>query len=271
MLEIFQNFEQAALRFAPLTLIVPGLATIIVGLFVWLGGLGFRRLLITLVGAISGGACGFFLFSRNIISATVAAGLAALIAIIFERLFFIILAAALVAVFAFAVLAGPYIEKPSGANPENQDKISGQETTVTVRQSVEILNAYAIDFTSRIKQACSQMPAYSWAIIGALAIILIIGGFWIWRLVSALCCSALGTLLIFAGMILLLLYKGSAPITQIAARSPFYGAVFIGMTAFGTVEQLLLCRYEEKKSKRKKRADKDKQEPEQTSRSWRTK
>jgi len=271
MLEIFQNFEQVTARLAPLTLIVPGLAAIIVGLFVWLGGLGFRRLLVALVGAISGGVCGFFLISRNIITATVAAGLAALIAIIFERLFFIILAAALVAVFAFAVLAGPYIEKLSGASPENQDKISDQDTTVTVRQSVEILKAYAIDFTNRIKQACSQMPAYSWAIIGALAIMLIVGGFWIWRLVSALCCSALGALLIFAGMILLLLYKGSAPITQIATRTPFYAAIFIGMTTFGTVEQLLLCRYEERKSKRKKRTDKDEQATEQTTRSWRNK
>lgn len=262
MLEIFQNFEQVAARFAPITLIVPGLAVIIVGLFVWLGGLGFRRLLIALVGVISGGICGFFLISRNIIAATVAAGLAALIAIIFEKLFFIILAAALVAVFALMILAGPYIETADGENPANQNKISEQDTTVTVRQSVEILKAYATDFTGRIKRACSQMPVYSWAIITALTIILTVGGFWIWRLASAVCCSALGTLLIFAGMILLLLYKGSAPITKIADRTPFYAAVFIGMTIFGTFEQLLFCRRAERDSKRKKRADKDKHGPE---------
>ena len=270
MLEMFQNFEQAATKLAPLTLIVPGLAAIIVGLFIWLGGLGFRRLLIAIVGAVSGGFGGYFLVGQNIITAVVIAGIAALIAMIFEKLFFIILAGGLVAVFAFAFFAGPYIEDLIEESPANQDSISDKETTATIRQSVEMIKEYAIDSINRIKQARSQMPLYKWAIIAVLAILLIAGSFWIWRLASALCCSALGTLLIFAGMILLLLYKGSAPITKIVARTQFYGTVFIGMTAFGTLEQLLLCRYEERKAKRKRRADKNKQEPEKAKRDWRT-
>jgi len=266
MLEIFQNFEQVTARFTPLVLIVPGLAAIIVGLFIWLGGLGFRRLLVALMGAISGGICGFFLSSRNIISVTIAAGLAAIIAIIFERLFITILLAALAAAFSFAILLGPYIQ---AADTANSSKIANQGSTVTISQSVEIVKAYAIDFTGRIKQACTQMPVYNWAIIAALAVIFTVAGFWLWRLASALCSAALGALLIFAGMILLLLYKGSAPITKLADRTPFYAAIFIGMTAFGTLEQLLLCRREEGKSKRKKRISSDKQEPEQATRSWR--
>jgi len=271
MLEILQNFESAVggpVRLAPLVLIVPGLAAIIVGLFIWLGGLGFRRLLVALVGAITGGICGFFLISRNIISVTIAAGLAAIIAIIFERLFVTILLAALVAALGFAILLGPYIQAADLPNPY---KITNQGSTVTISQSVEILKAYAIDFTNRIKQACTQMPVHSWAIMAVVIVIVIVAGFWIWRFASALCCSALGVLLIFAGMILLLLCKGSAPITKIAARTPFYAAVFIGMTAFGTLEQLLLCRHAERKSKRKKRISSDKQEPEQATRGWRNK
>jgi len=267
MLEILQNFEQVATRFAPLTLIVPGLAAIIVGLFIWLGGLGLRRLLIVLAGAITGGICGFFLSSRNIITVTVAAGLAALIAIIFERLFITILLTALAVAFGFAILLGPYIQE---AEPAKPSKIANQGSTVTISQSVEIVKAYAIDFTGRIKQACSQMPVYNWAIIAILAVIVTVAGFWLWRLASALCCAALGALLIFVGMILLLLYKGSAPITKLADRAPFYAAIFIVMIAFGTVEQLLLCRRKEKKVKRKKRISPDKQEPEEATQSWRT-
>jgi len=268
MLEIFQNFEQVAARFAPLVLIVPGLVAIIVGLFIWLGGLCFRRLLVALVGAIAGGICGFFLISRNFISTALVAGLAALIAIIFERLIITILLAALATAFGLAILLGPYIQ---AENPLNLGKIVNQDSTVTTGQSIEILKAYAIEFIGRIKStlAGSRMPLHRWAIIAALAVIFTIAGFWLWRLASALCYAALGTLLIFAGMILLLLYKGSAPITKIAAGTSFYAAVFIGMTAFGTVEQLLLCRYEERKSKRKKRADKDNQDSVQTTRSWR--
>lgn len=267
MLEIIQNFEQVTTRFAPLVLIAPGLAAIIVGLFIWLGGLGFRRLLVALMGSISGGICGFFLSSRNIISVTITAGLAAIIAIIFERLFITILLAALVAAFGFAILLGPYIP---AADTANSSKIATQGSTVTISQSVEIVKAYAIDFTGRIKQACLQMPVYNWAIIAALAVIVTVAGFWLRRLASALCCAALGTLLIFVGMILLLLYKGSAPITKIADRTSFYAAIFIAMTAFGTLEQLLLCRREKRKARGEKRANGDKQGTEQTTQSWRT-
>ncbi|MFB0524336.1 MAG: hypothetical protein ACETVZ_02265 [Phycisphaerae bacterium] len=270
MLEILQNFEQVTTRFAALVLIVPGLAAIIVGLFIWLGGLGFRRLLVALMGVISGGICGFLLISRNIISVTIAAGLAAIIAIIFERLFITVLLAALAAAFGFAILLGPYIQAADTAKPVNPSKIANQGTAFTIGQSVEILKAYAIDFTGRTKQACSQMPAYNWAIIAVLAVIVAVAGFWLWRVASALCCAALGALLIFVGMILLLLYKGSAPITKIADRTSFYAAIFIAMAAFGTLEQLLLCRREERKARGERRASGEKQGTEQTTQRWRT-
>jgi len=272
MLDFFQNFEQEASRFAFLVLIVPGVTAIIVGLFIWLGGLGFRRLLVALVGAIGGGICGFFLISRNFIAAALAAGLAALIAIIFERLISAILLAAIAAAFGLAILLGPYIQAAEPAKPVNPDKIANQDSAVTISQSIEILKAFAIDFTGRIKSALvnSQMPAYNWAIIAALAVIFTVAGFWLWRLASALCCAVLGVLLIFVGMILLLLYKGSTPITKIAASTSFYAAIFIAMTAFGTLEQWLLCRREERKSERKKRIRPDKPELEQSTRRWRT-
>lgn len=270
MLDILQNFEQASARFAPLVLIVPGLAAIAVGLFVWLCGLRFRRLLVSLLGAIGGAVCGFLLTGRNIVAAMVAAGVAALAAIIFARLLITILLAALVAILAFAVLLGPCIKAAEPVNPPDQGQTANQGSTFTIRQSIEILKAYAVDFSNKVKHACSQMPVYSWAIIAVLAVISIVAGFWLWRLASALCCAALGALLIFAGMILLLSYKGSAPITKIADKTSFYGTVFIAMTAFGTVEQLLLCRCAERRSSRKKQAIEDKQESEQTTRSWRT-
>lgn len=271
MLEFFQNFEQVAARFTPLVLIVPGLTAVIVGLFIWLGGLGFRRLLVALVGAISGSICGFFLISRNITSAVVSAGLVALIAIIFQRVFIAILTAALAAVLGFVVLAGPYIEEASEAAPIDWGKMSHQSLTIGARESIETAKAYAADFGNKIRQACSRMPVYSWAIIAALAVIFIVVGFLLWRSASALCCSALGTTLIFTGMILLLLCKGSAPISKMCSRTSLCATVFISMTAFGTIEQLLLCRRAERKAIREKQTNKDKHEPERTTQSWRNK
>ncbi|GAG23662.1 unnamed protein product, partial [marine sediment metagenome] len=40
MFELLEHFEQVAVRFSPVVLIVPGLVAVLLGLFVWLGGLG---------------------------------------------------------------------------------------------------------------------------------------------------------------------------------------------------------------------------------------
>jgi len=270
MLEIFQNFEQMAAQFSPLVLIGSGVAAVLVGLFIWLGGLGLKRLLVAVAGAVTGGVLGFFVIGRNIISATISAVVAAIIAIILERAFITILAAALAGALGFAVLAGPYIENSQAANPANQEEMSAQATTMSVDESINELKAYALDAGEKIKQTCSQMPVLRWAIIAIPVAILIIGGFFFWRLTSALCCSVLGTMLIFAGMILLLLYKGAAPVSSICYKPLFYASVFIAMTAFGTVEQLLLCQRVKTKSAAKGQAHKDKEGAEKVKHDWRT-
>jgi hypothetical protein len=239
MLEIAQYFEQVTAGFRPIVLIASGLAAVLVGLFIWLGGLGVRRVLLAVVGAITGGICGFFIIGLNIASALILAAGAAIIAIMFEKIFITILAASLAAVFGFAVLAKPYTE-------------------------------ISADFSTEIKRACLQMPLYCWAIIVALAVIFILAGFFLWRLTSALCCATLGTFLIFTGMILLLLYKGAAPISSLYSRAPFYAAIFAAMTAFGTMEQLLLCQRAKEKLTRRKETNKGKKGPHETRMSWRT-
>jgi len=266
MLEILQNFEQTAAQFSPIILIGPGLAIVLVGLFIWLGGLGLKRLLAAVAGAVIGGICGFFIVGRNIMAAIILASVAAVIAIIFERLFITILAAALAAVFGFAVLAWPYIEN----SQEDIRRTPVQGPALSVRESIEKVKAYVADVSEKIKQACSQMPVYSWLILLALVVIFIVVGFFFRRLTSALCCSALGTMLIFCGMILLLLYKGSVPISSIYSKPPFYGAAFIAMTVFGTIVQLLLCQRAKRDSIRRKGADKDKEGPKETTQDWRT-
>lgn len=189
MLETAQNFERTAGQFNAIILIGPGLICVLVGLFVWLGGLGFRRILAAVAGAVSGGICGFFMTGRNIMLTIILAIAAAVIAIVIERIYT--------------------------------------------------------------------------AIVGA--------GFFFRRLVPALCCAALGTILIFAGMILLLLHKGSMPVSYISSRQPFYAVVFAAMIAFGTIEQLLFCRCAGKKSIAKKETSKGKQETSKPLSNWRNK
>ena len=271
MLEILQNFERAAARFATPVLIVPGLIILIIGLFMWLRGLSLRRLLASLIGTITGAICAFYLFSRNIFTTTIAACIAALVAIVFKRLIIAILLAALAAAVCFIILIAPYMKPADAEASSDQEIMPEPSSTLSVNESLQVVKSYAIEFDNKTKNACWQMPLYKWAIIAVSAIILIVPSLIFWRLFSALFFAAWGALLIYSGMVLLLLYKGSSPISRIADRSSFYSIVLVVMIAFGTIEQYLLCRDGKRQPTRKKPADNEPQEPQQTEQSWRNK
>jgi hypothetical protein len=273
MLQILQDLESAiggAVRLSPVVLVGPGLVCVIAGLFIWLGGLGFRKLLLPTAGAITGAVCGFFIIGQNFISVVFSAALVAGIATILERLFIAILTAALAAAVAFVVLAGPHIEYAQKIATVRPVETSAQRQAVSVRESAEIMKDYIIDAGQKIKHAGLQMSVHHWAIIMVLALIFIVAGVCLWRLAMALCCSVLGTVLIFAGMILLLLHKGAVPVSIICSKSSYYATAFIAMIAFGTIEQLLLCKRQRTRSAGKRQIGKNKQEPNRTKESWRT-
>ncbi|MHA2315384.1 MAG: hypothetical protein ACXACF_08930 [Candidatus Hermodarchaeia archaeon] len=273
MLQILQDLESAiggTAGLSPVVLLGPGLVCVIAGLFIWLGGLGFRNLLLPTAGAIIGAVCGFFIIGPNFISVLFSAALVAGIATILERLFIAILTAALAAAVAFVVLAGPHIEYAQEAATERPAETSAQRQTISVRESAEIMKDYIIDAGQKIKRAGLHMSMHYWAIIMVLTLIFIVAGFFLWRLAMALCCSVLGTILIFASMILLLLHKGSVPVSIICSKSSYYATAFIAMIAFGTIEQLLLCKHPKTHSGRRRRIHKSKEEPGQTKERWRT-
>jgi hypothetical protein len=266
MLEVLINFEQNAARLSPIVLVGPGLMAVLLGLFIWLGGLGLRKLLVSVTGAVSGGVCGFLLIGHNIVAVIGLAAIAAAIAAIFERLFIAILAAVLAAVLGFVVLATLHNDNANGAIPTNQNNISTQSEILNIEQSVELVKAYIVDISSSIKQAFQELPGHYWAILLILIVFSIVAGFALRRLTLAFCCAALGTTTIFIGMILLLLYKGSAPISKIYHKPSFYGIIIAAMMVFGTIEQSFLCRDEKKQYIRKKQAADQRQS---SRRNWR--
>ncbi len=83
MLESLLNFEERALLLEPIALIGPGLGLAILGLFIWLGGFGFRKSLAAIVGGIGGMASGYFFTERNALIAILSGVTAAIIAAIF--------------------------------------------------------------------------------------------------------------------------------------------------------------------------------------------
>lgn len=242
MLELVQKFEQLAMWLNPVLLVGSGLLCLLAGLFVWLGGLGFRALLAGIAGVVVGGICGVFIAGQSTQLVMILAAVGCAAAILFERVFITILTAALAVVLCVSILARPYLEETDKLIPTNRYVVQNRNSSYTPGKTVEIVKAYANDFSTRTKTLCLQFSVSELAITAAVAIIFLLAGYFFRRLTSALCCAGLGTGLCFVGMVLLLLYKDSAPLSRIYNRSLFYTAVFLAMTAFGTVVQLLLCR-----------------------------
>lgn len=240
MVEILQNLEQTAIQYRPIVLVGPGLACSLIGLIVWLGGLGLRRALALLLGAAVGGVCGFFIIDQNIIIGhniilmVIVVILGGAVALILGKIFISILSAGLAVAVALVVF----------------------------------MDIYKADFGSGLDEILLQLPTYSLFVMAALGIVFILAGLFLWRVTAALCYSTLGAILVFAGMVLLLLYKGAMPISCILARQQYYVVAFGAMVAGGTIEQLVFCRSTEKGPKTKREKRKDKEQPNKTT-NWR--
>ncbi|MHC4155244.1 MAG: hypothetical protein ACYST6_10035 [Planctomycetota bacterium] len=239
MLRIVEDFVRMVGKPGPGVLIVAGVAAVLLGLFIWLGGLGFRKALVAIVGAAAGLLCAFVFIGRGAGHLVLSAVGGVALALLLEKVFLTLLASALAGVATIIGFAA----------------------------------YYEVDFGISMRYAIGQLPAQAWIAAAALAAGFIFASFYIWRFVSAVACSALGTVLVFAGMILLLSHKGAEPIKALDAKPLLYAGVFGVMTAFGTVVQLLVCPREKKvkvtKIEPKKQAPEPAPEPEKKRLDWR--
>ncbi len=258
MFEILQIFERTSGRINPVILIAPGVIVVIAGLFVWLGGLGFRKVLSAVLGALIGWVVGFFIIGKSIIAASALAVAAAVTATVLDRMIVIILTVSLAVSLGFIVAhhGGPYLGMTQEKGPAFTNPVSSEGSTLSITESISVIKVYIIGLGDQVQQTVVSMSVIGWAIIGVMIVNAIVAIVYLWNLTSALCSAVLGALLIFGGMVLLLLYKGTRPVTIIDQRALFFAAVFGAMVAFGTLEQLVLCPwFEGRRNKRKEPRD----------------
>jgi len=234
MLEAVQYPQQLTSYVSPAAGVTAGIIGTIAGLFVWLGGAGFKKIVAAVVGAVIGGICIFYIFHQNFFYALTCGVVIGALSGMFEKILIIFLSAVLAGGISILFLAGPHIKQSEG-----------------------------------FRQIFMELPVYGWLITAVVTAAAAAGGVFLKHSIRALCFSTSGVLLIFTGMIMLLSYKGSSPAEHIQARERFFIAVFALMTIFGTLLQLLLYARAEKKSITKKLAKAEKQ-PNATHRSWRT-
>lgn len=244
MVEILKSFEQVAIRFSPAVLILPGLAMVLLGLVLWLAGVCRRRLLLGLAGALLGGLAGFFIGQQNPAVAVLAAGGVAACGAIVPRVFAAAMMGILGTAIAFAVVARVHVFQqqgplPAGGNPHPV------VNRLTVQESLDAVQVYILGVGDWLSAIARGLVSIDLAIVVAVGGGLLILGLIFRRLAGALTCSTVGAGLLFAGLTLLLIFKGSAPVARMEQQGPFYGLVLLGLIAFGTLEQLLLCPHKE--------------------------
>lgn len=267
MVETLKSFEEVAGRFNPLVLIVPGLVMVALGLFVWLGGLGLRRALFAVIGAMTGGIAALLVMNQNGIIAGASAVMAACVAAAFQRLFTALLLGLLSLAMTFLVVARPYLLEYRGTLIANQGDLGRNDQKLTVHESLSVIRSYSLDMVDSVRYAARKLMPIHWAIVAAAAAGLLTLGVLFRHLAGAMSCAILGTALTFAGLMLLLVFKGSSPIRRMETVPLFYGLAFAGMAAFGTVEQFLLYRGADEKPKA--RSGKSRSGNGESKRSWR--
>lgn len=243
MAQSLQNLEISALHFAGQLLVPGGIVVVLAGLCIWLGGLRWIKFLAAGLGAAAGVtvACIFTNGGATplIASALIAGGLGCFV----KKPLVIFSGAVLAAVAALVILTTPAIAAAEDLKPPAHPMPyeDGQRKTLTVFESVVELRDELLFWTATIASSVKRSSVAAPAIASVAAVIVIGAGFLMPRFVAALTCASLGTVLVFAGMILVLLYKGARPLTGIYQTPVFFSVTVVAMVTFGTFVQLLLC------------------------------
>jgi hypothetical protein len=238
MFEAIEYYQSLAEKFDSRIMCVPALAIILVGLCIWLSGLRWRKVL----GAIAGGSIfafmGFCLGDYGIvifIITIIGMAIGALIEKVMLGIFGIALtcAAVLVIVSAFS----------STSNVQNYTRWPQYEESGVVIGFSQILMITKTTASYVLKNMIENLKSASLLWYAAVVLAVFAAGFLaviMPRLFIALISSSLGSAVIFAGMMMLLFYKGSKPVNYISKQGAFYAFVIFVMLIFGTMVQLVL-------------------------------
>lgn len=189
----------------PSLLLALAVITITAGLFVWLGGLGFKKIMYVTAGIFFGAFCSLFTSSSNYFLAASIIGICAVLAFKLQDAFFTLVVSGTAAVIGYSFLIEPYF-RPSD-------------------------NLMAV-----IRQIAISVPYYNWPIL--LAITALPFAVISWKGASALLSSAAGAFIMLAGITMVLLHTGFAATGHMTAQPEQYYLMIALAVIFGTLIQL---------------------------------
>jgi hypothetical protein len=207
MANLLWIFQSRVTHLQPSLLLTLAVVTIAAGLFIWLGGLSFKKVMFVLTGLFFGASCTLLSSGTNLFLAIAIIGIFALIALKLQDMFFMLIASVVAAIIGYSILVRPYF-RPSS------------------------------DILAVIRQLTIGVPYYNWPIllmITALPFAVIC-----WQGALALFSSAAGTILVLAGTVMVLLNFGYPAVGYIATKQDIFFAVLALATIAGTIIQLWL-------------------------------
>ncbi|MGB8286002.1 MAG: hypothetical protein WCE22_04805 [Candidatus Aquirickettsiella gammari] len=241
MFEALNEFQNAAQTFNPMTLVIPGVLCVILGIVIWLAGTKFTRILAIIFGFAGGAVGAFYLFPRHQAPATItAAVIGGLVVMVVHRFITAIAGIAILVIVGLAFFVGSYFnDRAAGVHSPEPAKVTVKLTPLQTAEQIKVRASNAADVLFVLVK---RLPLMGWPAVAIAVVVLALLGIFLGRLIVAVGCSSLGTSMIFAGMVSLLLYKGSMPLTYIYMQSSRFCAIFFGMAVVGTISQMILCR-----------------------------
>ena len=189
----------------PSLLLALAVVTITAGLFIWLGGLSFKKIMYIVSGIFFGAFCSLLSSGTNLFLAASIIGICAILALKLQDAFFMLVASAAAAVIGYSILIQPYF-RPSS-------------------------NILAV-----IRQIAIGVPFYNWPIL--LAITALPFAIISWQGASALLSSVAGAVIMLAGITMVLLNAGFAATGRMTTQPEQYYLMIALAVIFGTFIQL---------------------------------
>ena len=255
MVQAIKEIDLLGFYLSKEALVVLGVVLLAAGLFVWLGGLRWRWLTAFLAAGLAGLIAAGFVNSETRMHAFVAAlAVTAGFVMILKKNSLVFVAAALVLMLVIYLSVLPSLKKTGQWDMPGKGKIENDQR-LSPSDSLKILSENVFYFSGRILSEVKNISIPGVVISLSLAAVTVTVGLFFCRTVSATAAAAIGTVYIFAGMCILLIQKGSMPLTGIYSNAIFYKTVAVCMVVFGTAVGVTLC--PEKQIKQKPEDDKD--------------
>ena len=287
MNELLARIQGACLNMSFWHLVLPGIAAVILGLFLWLGGARHASLVIGLLGAIIGAAVGLFVSQWLDIRVPIAIGTGAAVfaiaAVLFQNTVILILASIIFAVACGSTYMSYAFNKQTWQDSFQRAKQKALEhqnfnegETNNYLDNLQPDNQTATPFLSdntripgsqklqdiledvRATGAQNRNMLIVWIIVGAAVGLTV--GYLLKKILMALCCSIVGASGVIAGMSALLFAKGVEVFSSLHQRPRLMPTLLIAMIIFGCFVQLLLAAGKDKtkKSSTQQKGEKEK-------------